>query len=164
MPGTRVGIIAGLYINTGTYEAPDWDEFDLVGDAAVNPNWEEGDATTRQSLVNQAEPTKMALEVTGRARVADDNAVFDEVEAAFIQRNPIDILALNGKIDSPGASGYRFDAKIFTWGEDQAMGNVLFKDFNMKPCASDNDPKFVKVAPDGTTLLETDIGEAPGSL
>lgn len=160
----RIGIVAGLYINTGSYESPEWDEFDLVGDAAVNPSWEEGDATTRQSLVNQAEPTKMALEVTGRARVADDNEVFDTVEAAWIQRNPLDILALNGKIDSPGASGFRFDGKVFNWSEDQALGNVLFKDFNIKPCASDNDPKFVKVDPDGETLLESDIGDAPGSL
>jgi hypothetical protein len=157
----KVGIIAGLYVSTAVHATPAFVEIDLVGDASVNFAWEEGEATTRQSLVNQSEPTKAALEVTGRVRVeVPNNAIFNTIEKAAIGRTVLDVLALNGKKDVPGSRGYRFDGKIFNWGEDQALGNVIFKDFNLKPCPSDNDPKFVEVDPAGV-VVEFDLGASP---
>ena len=158
---TRLGILSKFYINDGTYGAPTWVEIDLISDMAVNGVWEEGDSSARRTRVATADPTRMTLELAGKVRVDRTDAGYFSLERSFLDTNVIDVLVLNGAKDQNNSSGYRFDAKIFNWSEDQAMGNVLYKDFSIKPCASDNAVKAAHVV--GGVPVFTTIGTAGGS-
>lgn len=159
---TKLGIISELRLNAGSYETPDWDtEADLIGDCAVNGNWNEGESTVRRTPVATAEPTTLALEITGSIRVDPTDPAYQMVRDAFLTKGVLDILALDGAIDDNTTEGYRFDGKVFDWSEDQGRGNVLFRTFNIKPCASDNIPQYVQVI--GGVLAFTPIGESVGS-
>lgn len=131
---------------------------------AVNPSWEEGDAGTRQARVVLTETTRMAIEISGKIKVDPGHPVYEMFLDAFIQDEPVDIMVLNGKEDQDDSTGFRFWGKIFAFGEDQALGNVLFKDFTIKPCPIPNDdqyPKAVRVT-EGEPVF-SDIGETDGS-
>jgi hypothetical protein len=156
-----LGITSELHINTGSYGSPTWDEADLIADASVNANWEEGDASTRRTRVKETEPTQMNLEITGRIRVDSTDAAYQAIKEAFIEGSSMDVLILNGPIDVNGSHGYRFDGKVFNMTEDQSLGSVIFREFTIKPCISVNVPQYVMV--EGGTPAFTDIGEEVGS-
>jgi len=158
---TRIGILSHLYANSGTYGSPSWLDIDLVSDLAVNPTYNEGESTARRTLVQTFEPTTLALELPGKIRVDRTDEAFLLLEQAFHNRLVLDLMALNGASDQNLSSGYRFDGRIFGFSEDQAMGNVLFKEFTIKPCASTNLPKFVAVV--GGTPTFIDFGNLTGS-
>lgn len=161
---SKLGIMSAMYSNVAAYASPSWDEAKIVGDMAVNPSWEEGEAGTRQSRVVMTEATRMNIEVTGRMKVDPDHPVYEAFLDAFIQDEPIDIMVLNGKEDVDGSTGFRFWGKIFAFGEDQALGNVLFKDFTIKPCPIPDDDQYPKaVRVESGAPVFSDIGETDGS-
>lgn len=142
---TRLGILSKFYVNEGTYGAPVWTEIDLISDLAIAGAWDEGDSSARRAQVKTQEPTMLDLGINGRIRVDNTDDGYNLIRDAFLTKGTVDVLALNGKVDQNGSLGFRYDAKVFSLGEDQAMGNVIFNDLTIKPCASDNDPKSVRV-------------------
>lgn len=160
----RLGILSFLAINiVGTQEAPDWEEADLISDCSVNGSYNEADASTRRTAVAEAEPTNMTLEITGKLRFDSSDPAYIALRNAYLSRSPIDVLGLNGSILVAGHEGFRFTGKIFGWTEDQGLQSVLFKDFTIKPCISDNIPQFARTVGDsaGVTVEYTNIGENP---
>jgi hypothetical protein len=158
---TKIGILSVFYVNDGTYGSPAWVEIDLISDLAVDAAWDEGESTARRTVVHTFEQTMLALDIPGKIRKDHSDAGYILIQNAFLSRAVIDILALDEDNDVNGATGFRFDGKVFTFSEDQAMGNVLFKDFTIKPCASVNVPKFATVV--GGVPVFTDIGAVGGS-
>lgn len=160
----RLGILSFLAINIeGTYEAPTWAEVDLISDCNLNGNYNEADASTRRTAVSEAEPTNMALELTGKLRFDSSDPAYQALRNAYLSRSPLDIIGLNGPITEAGHEGYRFTGKVFNWSEDEGLQVVLFKDFSMKPCISDNIPQFARTieGSSGVTVEYTPIGENP---
>lgn len=146
MSDVRLGVKSKLYLNTGSYGTPAWEEANLISDLQVNASWDEGESSARISLVKTAEPTMLALDIAGKVRVDYAKDHFRLMHEAFIAADSLDVMVLDGAHTQNGSIGYRFDAKIFQWSEDQSLGAVLFKDFTMKPCATDTPAKAVAVA------------------
>jgi hypothetical protein len=101
------------------------------------------------------------LTLTGRVRVDHTDNGYNAIRDAFLAKDTLDVLVLNGKSNQNGSLGYRYDAKVFALGEDQALANVIFNDLTIKPCASVNEPKAVKVVA-GVPVF-TDIAPEPAS-
>lgn len=158
---TRLGILSRLYVNEGTYEAPEWTEIDLIGDLQVGGEWQKGESTARRTRVQTNEGTVLNLDTTGNVRVDSTDVGYNLLLSAWATEEKLDMLILNGPLDQNGAHGVRYDGKVFNMGEDQGRQNVLFRDFDFGPCASDNIPKLVNVV-DGE-LVETDFGAEEGS-
>lgn len=161
MENTRLGLFSKFYTNDGTYAVPAWVEIDLISDLAVAGAYDEGDSSARRAQVKTQEPTLLDLGLTGRVRVDHTDAGYNNLRDAFIAKETLDVLVLNGKHTINGSLGYRFDAKVFAMGEDQALANVIFNDLSIKPCASVNDPKAVRVT--GGIPVFTDIAPEPVS-
>lgn len=98
------------------------------------------DATTRAGGgLKQYEPTLMDLAITGKIRSDEsDTTGFVALETAFLGRTSVDVMILDGDDAVNGSRGYRFDAKVFKFGEDQALDGILFREFELAPCVSDN--------------------------
>jgi hypothetical protein len=140
----RIGVLCKMYLNTGTWETPVWEEVDLISDLADNAAWERGDSSARRSRVRTMEPTMLSLELTGRIRTDYTDDRYNDIRDAFGDNTVIDVMALTGDIGVNGSLGFRFDAKVFDFGSDQALGNVIFNDFAIIPCASDNPPQMAQ--------------------
>lgn len=157
MSEVRTGPDCKVYVNEGTYEAPELTEIDLVADASIDGSYTEGDSSARRAHVQTAEPLMLNLSTDLRVRKDITDAGYNLLRDAFLQKTTIDVFILDGAEDEDNTTGYRFDAKVFSFGEDQALGNVLFNTVNIKPCASDHNPQAVKVV-DGTMEFQ-EIGE-----
>jgi hypothetical protein len=152
----KTGLKANLFYNTASYGSPTWAEITLVADCAVEGTRDEAGGSTRASSVKLFEPTQLALGISGKVRTDSTDTGFAALLANFLDPSTaIDVLVLDGTTTENGSLGYRFDAKVFSMGEDQALNSVLFRDFTIKPCISANPVKSVLVtsgAPVFTTL------------
>lgn len=147
MPVTvKRGYASYGYRNTGTFLSPTWDEISMLGDASINLAFDSYDATTRGDGVKSEEPTLLGIEVTGKIRSDENSADYTAFETAAYTRAMIDTMWLDGSSTTNGARGIRFEGKLHTWSEDQALGNVLFREFSLKPCVSENARQRVVVA------------------
>ena len=162
----KLGVLSVFHVNLATWDIPTWATLPLISDCNVNAPWDEGDASARLSRAKSAEPTMMGLEITGKIRVkgADVVASYFALYNAHFRDLIVDILALNGPLAEVGAEGYRFEAKVFNWGEDQSLGAVLYKDFSIKPCIPSDVTRYPKkaivVAPGGPgNVTYNDIGQ-----
>lgn len=155
---TRLGITSKLYINEGAYGAPDWTEIDLIGDLTVGGEWGKGESTVRRARVNTNEPTTLDLSLTGNIRVDKTDDGYNLILDAHALNTVLDCLVLNGPKDQDNAHGHRFDGKVFNLSEDQGRQAVLFRELEIAPCASDNNPKRAVVTGGVLVYSDFDVG------
>lgn len=143
----KTGIKSKLYYNTATFGAPTWVLIPLVGDAQVSGQWNFAEAPTRETPVVRGARTTLPLAVSGQFRVVDADTAYIAFDAAWADSDTtLDVMVLNGLSDANGATGVRFVAELTNWSENQALANVLFKDFELKPSLdATNLPKRVVV-------------------
>lgn len=142
--GAIRGIDCKVYINTGTYESPTWAEWACVRDTTLNLTYDEADATCRGSGGwRQSAVTLATMEVTGNAIKEKDDASFVAMEAAARAKTVMDILVLDGVRTSADSDGWRLDAQIFSWTENQPYEDIVTVDFTIKPARSANAPTAV---------------------
>ncbi len=151
----KLGILSKVYRNTGTWGAPVWNEVTRISDLSVKPTWDKGDAGTRASRVKKSAKTMLGLTITGKIQVSDSDTHYQNFWDAAHTDGTMDLLILNGPMTTNGVRGYRAEWQCFDASEDQAMGNVLYMDFELEPAPTDNEPKKVKVT--GGAPQYTDI-------
>lgn len=156
MSDVRIGPLCKFYYNSGVYVTPVWEEVDLISDLVNNSSWERGVSSVRRARVVTNEQLMLNLELTGRVRTDYTNEHYNTLRDAHIDTTTLDILVLNGDINKNGSMGFRFDAKVFDFGEDQALGNVIFNDLAVGPCASDNNP--MAAISNGSAVTFSEIG------
>lgn len=142
--GAIRGIDCKVYINTGTYGTPVWAEWQCVRDTSLNLTYDEADATCRGSGgFRQSAVTLASLEVTGNAIKEKDDASFIAMETAARNKTIMDILVMDGVRTSADSDGWRLDAQIFGWNENQPYEDIVTVDFTIKPARSANAPAAV---------------------
>lgn len=130
----KLGVNSKMYLNTdGPNAGPSWSEVDKVSDLDVDPQWKEGDASVRDSRVEKSVKTLVGLVITGKIRVSDDDPLYIAFWEAAHSDEVLDLMILNGKKDVNGVRGYRIHCQVHGGKEDQAMPNVLFMEFTLKP-------------------------------
>lgn len=145
---SRVAIDGKVYRNTGSYGSPTWTEISLVRDVQVNPAWDRVDGSSRAGYVKADAKTQLALSFTLSVKVHLTDAGYIALMDSFVDPNGvIDLLILNGDNATNGVEGWRADFGVFTASEDQSIGNVLYRDFEVGPSAhATNVPKRVTVS------------------
>lgn len=130
----KIGLNCKMYRNTATWGAPTWVEVPLVGPLQVGANWAEATGQTRETWVERAARTFLQLNPTGQFRVVDADTTYIAFDDAFHDPDTVlDLMILNGASTENGVTGYRAEWEVMQWAEDQGPGNVLFKDFGLKP-------------------------------
>lgn len=156
-----IAILSKLYYrSSGDHGSPTWTEINLVGDAQLNVDWDEGDGNARASRVKLMAKTLMSLEFTGKLRKKYDDAGYVAMMQAALADDAVDFLILDGDRTLVGSEGWRFDGQVLAASQDQSLGNVLYRDIRIKPTLSDNPPQAVKVAAGPTLQYATPGGSA----
>lgn len=142
----QLGILAKLYLNTGTYGTPTWAAVSLVGDLTVNAKWDVVEVLTRASRMKLKVKTMLDAGVSGKMLNSLDDTSYTTIANALNADTTLDFLALTAGNTTNGARGYRFDAQVTNGTQDQGTGAAIFDDFELIPVPSANAPKSVLVA------------------
>lgn len=130
-----LGIDCAFYYNTGTFGSPTWVELTNVSDITVGGSWESGDGSTRASRVKKEGRTQLPLQISGRM-LADKSTGYVAFRTAYYAAGStgvIDVMCLDSPSDSNGADGFRFEAEVHDWSRVEGLGDVVFRDFTLKP-------------------------------
>lgn len=144
----RKGYLCALYIRTsGSFASPTFTEVTLVSDLQVTDPNDKLNADARDGVgIHEYEPGMIDLMLSGRIRVDWDNTAFAAIAAAKAARTALDVMVLDGKQTVNGSRGYRMEMKCFKLDDDQSMGNILYRDFELAPCPSDEAKQTVIVS------------------
>lgn len=161
-PGVKPAVKGVVYRNTGAYASPTWTPQPIVADVNLGRAWDFADASTRQSRVKMYGNTLLDFAVTLKIRCDDADANYQAIDAASVSGGVLDLLILDGPLSAQGALGVRAAFLVSDTGQDQAIANVLFKTYELKPGFAYNSgalqtPTAVVVGA-GSAIVETNPG------
>lgn len=138
-----LGFNAHIYRNTATYGAPTWAEITNVKDLKLGMSGDEVDVTTRAGLgYKQTEPGLIDANIEFGMVWDTGDVDFTAIQAAFLARTSMDILALDGLESVGGSQGLRMTAKVTKFDRDEPVAGVLGVTVTMRPCISANAPEW----------------------
>lgn len=159
----KIGIRCKIYINTGTYSSPTWDELTSVNDFKQNVAWNKVDAHDRGTRIDLAVKTSLALSWTGNVKTQGDS--YDLVLEAVLTDKIKDCLILNGDKATEGVTGWRSPCQFFSANQDQGRGTVLYDEIEVMPTvgdstnAAENKVYAIKIGSGGTLTKREITGD-----
>lgn len=144
--GAVLGLKCRVYLNSASHATPTWGDLPCVRDTTVDLTFDEVDATCRGSNgFRQSAVTLTSLEVTGDIIKDRDDESFVALELAARTKAIVDVMVLDGPEDVVGTTGWRFDAQIMSWSEEQPLEDIVKISFTLKPARSANSPEFIEI-------------------
>ncbi len=145
----KLGMDGALYYNAAEYEDPDWQEFTNVKDASLNLKKGEADVTTRandgwKALIGTLKEAEVTFQM-----VNDGGSDLSLVRTSFLSRRPrvpIEILYLDGDLETSGSTGWRMTTECFNFSHNDALAEAQMIDVSLKPTYSEHAPEFYEVA------------------
>lgn len=148
-----IGPKCKLYYNTGNFATPAWAALGKVSDLQLTGEWDEADASSRESAAKLTLKTLESLEVVFKMRKDPADAGFLVVDNAAVTYDILDFLVLDGLTNFNTARGYRFESQVFSHGESQNLGDVLMPEYKIKPAPTTNGPPARAVVTSGAPVF-----------
>jgi hypothetical protein len=146
---TKLGIDCKIFINTATYASPTWAEVKSVNDWKESAGWGTADANDRSTILDGVVKTTKQLGWSGTVK-RDGTAGANKIAEAFLYRDPVDVLILDGPIDKEGTEGWRLDAHVLKRDYDGGRQTRLYDEIDIKPAGDAvNKPKRATVGESG---------------
>ena len=130
---------AKFYRNSGSYGSPTWDLISNVKDLTLNLDKDETDVTTRASggfkefvdgLIDASIEFSMLWDT------ADTN--FTAIRTAFFAKTAVEFLILDGDEGTAGSQGLRVTCMVKGFTRNEALGEALMVDVNIRPTKNAN--------------------------
>lgn len=138
-----LGLAAKLYRNTNTYASPSWAEVENIRDATITLTHGEADATTRNNNGYVASvPTLKTLEISFEMVWDTGDADFVAFRDAWINKTPIEVLALDGAVGTAGSNGPRATCYVFDITRGEPLADVVKATVRLKPGYATNAPSW----------------------
>ena len=141
-----LGLEAVLYFNDGgTWESPNHTEISGVRDVTLNLEKSVVDLSHRGSgwRLNRGALKDASISVT----VLDDDGVgLAALINAWLASTPLEVLALNGPLTTPGSKGLRAVCEVMNVTRNEALEEGLAYDVELRPTPADNDPTWYTAA------------------
>lgn len=136
-----------LWMSAGNYNTPTWSEIDLARDVQVQPAWDQAEAFSRATSVKEYAKGMLELGFTASVKCAGSDTGYAALMDAFTSKTgTIELLVLDASASTNGAEGVRFTASVFGASQQQSIGEVLYREFDIKPSAyAANKPKWAEV-------------------
>lgn len=130
---TRIGLECKLYYNSGTYASPTWVEIVNAKDVTVPLTKGEADTSRRGTQWKTRKGTLKDASIDFQLVQEDGDGAFDALLDSFVNGTPIELLALNGASNEPGAQGLRAYCEVFNFQDGQALESAVVYDVSAKP-------------------------------
>lgn len=136
-----------LWMSGGNYASPTWSEIDLAKDVQVQPAWDQAEAFSRATSAKEYAKGLLELGFTASVKCSGTDTGYAALMDAFTSKTgTIELLILDGSATTNGAEGVRFTAGVFGASQQQNIGDVLYREFDIKPSAyATNKPKWAEV-------------------
>lgn len=151
----RLGRDAVFYLNTNTFSTPTWVAVPQFSDLTVTAEWDQAEASTRESKMKLQAKTLLGAEVGGKLKFDLTDTSIGTIMDALLSDSVVDVMVLNGGSTTNGVRGFRFEGQVHAANEDQGLGVAIFEDLKIKPYPTANAKQSVKVttgAPVFTTI------------
>jgi hypothetical protein len=143
--GSRLGIKAKAYRNTGTYVSPTWVAMDFIKDATTGMPWDLVEASTRSSRVKTYVATQADFAISFSMRVDYTDTAYLAMRSASVSATAQDLLFLDGALTDEGCQGFRADFLVTLTSQPQGLGDAIYDSFDAKPAVTANLPKAIVV-------------------
>lgn len=135
-----------MYRGTGSYGSS-LNAIGNVTDATLNAPWTEANATTRGSYPNEiTEPVMRQISFDFTIQGRRDDADFEAIRNAYLNKTPIELAGLDGPDDEAGSQGFHADCKITAFVRGEPLGDFVTYQVTAKPCISANAIEWMEVA------------------
>lgn len=143
-----------LYVNTAVSPAPDdFLELSNVRDVTRNLTKALADASTRLSDYRAQVGTLKELSLDTQVVYSPDDELFQILQDAFDNDTNLDLLDLDGSIDTIGSKGLRFMGQVTNFTTNEALEDVGLVDITIVPgYDAANPPHGVEVAVAGAVV------------
>lgn len=133
-----------LYRNTGTYATPVWAEIEDVQDLDLTLESDEADATTRgdSGWGTQVPGLKRAAIEFGLLINDHDNADYEAIRDAWLNKTAVEFLCLDGAVATVGNEGLRATMSVFAAPRSEARGQPIALAVRLKPTKAANPPAW----------------------
>ena len=142
--GVRLGLDAKLFLNSGSYASPTWEELPNVKDLTLNVEAGEADASTRGNGGWRATLATLkdgSIEFEMIWDTAD--AGFTAIKDAFFNNTPIEFAALDGDVATAGSQGLRATMAITNFSRNEPLEEALTVSVTAKPTYAANPPEWM---------------------
>ena len=132
--GAKLGLDGKLYLNQGTYEAPDWFEMTNVRDLTLNLEKGEADVTTRgnngwRAIKATLKESSIEFEMVWDTADASFSAIF----GAWMNNEDLELAVMDGDIEEPGAQGLRATFTVITCSRSEPLEEAMTASVTIKP-------------------------------
>ncbi len=135
MAAGTVGIDCSLYYNTATFGTPTWVELTNVSNVKIDAAWQSGNGSTRATRVIKEGRTQLPLQITG-SMLADKSTGYVAMRTFYYASGTaavMDVMCLDGSSSTNDSDGVRFEAEVHDFSRDEGDGNVVYRNFTLKP-------------------------------
>ncbi len=155
LAGTKVGIGGVVYRNTGSYGSPTWTAQTAVKDVNFGQPWDFGDASTRATRAKLYAKTQVDLAISLVVKADNLESGYQAmVTAAMSPTSVLDFLILDGLVSAEVVHGIRSEFLLSQTGQSQAIGDVIYDTFDLKPSYTTNGvPSWVVTAANSVTTI-----------
>lgn len=143
-----LGLDAKLYHNTGSYATPTWDEIDDAQDVSLNLEAGEAEAKRRGGggwAETIAALKEASIEFGLLYRPGDPD--FAALRDAYLNRTAIDLLILDGDVETSGSQGLRAVCHITNFSREEPLEEAVTISVTAKPTPNDDGPPVWFTAP-----------------
>jgi len=142
----KLGMDAKLYWNDGSYAVPDWTEITNAKDVTLANTKGEADVTTRANdgwRATIGTLKEASVEWSMIWDTADEN--FSAIQDAYFNDTSIELLALDGDVDTVGSEGLRATMSITAFTRNEPLEDAITVNVTAKPTYSGNAPEWYEV-------------------
>ena len=161
----KLGMNGKLYRNTGTYEAPAWEEIANAKDVTLSLETGEADVTTRANNGWKASKATLKDGSVEFEMVWDtEDEGFSAIQAAFFANTSIELAVMDGDIETEGAQGLRATFSVTKFDRSEPLEEAMTVSVSVKPTYAAHAPEWITAEGGGVRLtfdvaLEAGAGE-----
>jgi len=142
MAGATRGKDFKIYINTdaspyGYSGSPTWTEWNIVRDVTRNLGNIMADSSIRATEFYLEVPTLTQLTIDAQSVYVPSDVCLQELEAAFYDKEAVEIVVLDGPIGTIGSRGVYFVANVTKFNDTEALEGVGMVDVTLSPSGLD---------------------------
>lgn len=140
------GFEGKMYLQTdGVAGSAGWNEVTIARDVGLNIEHIEGNFSSRGSGWKATEPGMKDGSVEIQILNDTDDARFDELRDAFLNRTAIGLRILDGDNATSGVQGLKADFKVMSWGRPEPLEGEMVIDITVKVCRSATEPEWEEI-------------------
>lgn len=132
-----------LFRNTADYANPTWSEVLNIEDLSIPHEKERAEARPRDKNVVLSKGGFRDLGLTFTIYRDRDDASYDAFRSAFLSGTTVDVWAADGASDGAATAGWRFEAEVFSFNENEPGSEFSTAEVTLYPAISaSNDPEW----------------------